>query len=65
MTSKVSAQALCIVMQVIQPQRWLDPLWRLTAALEAQLGCLVGINAYITPAGDSCAQLHTSMSHAI
>ncbi|KAK9802556.1 hypothetical protein WJX73_001613 [Symbiochloris irregularis] len=38
-------------LQIIQPQRWLDSLWRLTAALEAQLGCLVGINAYLTPAG--------------
>ena len=39
-------------LQVIQPQRFTDPLWRLMAALEAQLSCLVGANAYITPAGE-------------
>lgn len=37
--------------QLIQPQRFLDPLWRLMAALEAQLGCLAGCNAYLTPGG--------------
>ncbi|GAB4813452.1 hypothetical protein N2152v2_000498 [Parachlorella kessleri] len=36
-------------MQVHQPQRFVDPLWRLLAALERQLGCLVGCNAYLTP----------------
>ena len=41
----------CSAWQVMQPQRWIDGLWRLTAALEAQLGCLVGVNAYLTPAG--------------
>jgi hypothetical protein len=35
--------------QVHQPQRIHDNLWRLLAALEAQLGCLVGSNSYITP----------------
>lgn len=39
-----------------QPQRWVDGLWRLLAALEAQLGCLVGANAYITPKGASWGQ---------
>ncbi|PRW61282.1 bifunctional lysine-specific demethylase and histidyl-hydroxylase MINA [Chlorella sorokiniana] len=38
-------------MQVHQPQRFSDELWRLLAALEGQLGCLVGCNAYLTPAG--------------
>ena len=37
--------------QLHQPQRWNDSLWRVIAALEKQLGCLVGANAYITPAG--------------
>jgi len=37
--------------QVHQPQRFSDELWRLLAALEGQLGCLVGCNAYLTPAG--------------
>lgn len=34
--------------QVHQPQRIHDNLWRLLAALEAHLGCLVGSNSYIT-----------------
>ncbi|KAK9842626.1 hypothetical protein WJX84_011921 [Apatococcus fuscideae] len=38
-------------LQFHQPQRHSDALWRLVAALEAQVGCLVGINAYCTPAG--------------
>ncbi|KAJ9531146.1 hypothetical protein QJQ45_000849 [Haematococcus lacustris] len=32
-----------------QPQRCHEGLWRLMSALEAQLGCLVGCNAYLTP----------------
>lgn len=35
--------------QFHQPQRFDDQLWRICAALENQLGCLVGCNAYITP----------------
>eukprot|EP00955_Chlamydomonas_euryale_P027038 285097-Chlamydomonas_euryale.AAC.3 len=35
--------------QVLQPQRYSDGIWRLVSALEAQLGCLVGCNAYLTP----------------
>ena len=35
--------------QVHQPQRFDDAVWSICAALEAQLGCLVGCNAYITP----------------
>ena len=31
--------------------RWHDPLWRLLAALEEELGCNVGSNVYLTPAG--------------
>jgi hypothetical protein len=38
-------------LQLHQPQRWNESLWRLIAAMEKQLGCLVGANAYITPAG--------------
>ncbi|KAL4853814.1 Ribosomal oxygenase 2 [Chlorella vulgaris] len=38
-------------MQFHQPQHYSDELWRLLAALERQLGCLVGCNAYITPQG--------------
>ncbi|KAM3570911.1 hypothetical protein VYU27_007030 [Nannochloropsis oceanica] len=38
-------------LQVLQPQRWDDRCWRLAAALEAQFGCLVGVNAYLTPGG--------------
>ncbi len=37
--------------QFHQPQRFDNKLWRLLAALEAQMGCLVGSNAYITPKG--------------
>lgn len=39
-------------LQLTQPQRYLDPAWRLLASLEASLGCLVGANAYLTPAGE-------------
>lgn len=38
-------------LQVHQPQRFFDPCWRLLAALERELGCLVGTNAYMTPTG--------------
>lgn len=38
-------------LQVHQPQRFEDNLWRLCASLESSLGCLVGCNAYITPEG--------------
>lgn len=37
--------------QVHQPQRFSGEAWRLLAALEAQLGCLAGCNAYLTPPG--------------
>ena len=37
-------------LQVHQPQRWEDNLWRLCASLEACFGSLVGCNAYVTPA---------------
>ncbi|CAL8464436.1 g3971 [Coccomyxa elongata] len=38
-------------LQVHQPQRFCDGLTELCFSLERQLGCLVGSNAYITPAG--------------
>ncbi|PSC74527.1 bifunctional lysine-specific demethylase and histidyl-hydroxylase MINA [Micractinium conductrix] len=38
-------------MQFHQPQRFSDDFWRLLAALERQLGCLVGANTYLTPPG--------------
>lgn len=38
-------------LQVVQPQRWEPRLMALVAALERQLGCLVGVNAYLTPPG--------------
>ncbi|KAF8073009.1 RIOX2 [Scenedesmus sp. PABB004] len=38
-------------LQLHQPQRFFDPCWRLLAALERALGCLVGANAYLTPGG--------------
>ena len=38
-------------LQVHQPQRWNDTLWKVCAALEEELGCLAGCNAYITPPG--------------
>ncbi|KAG2434336.1 hypothetical protein HYH02_012356 [Chlamydomonas schloesseri] len=38
-------------LQLHQPQRFVNACWRLLAALEAQLGCLVGCNAYVTPPG--------------
>jgi len=46
-------------LQVLQPQRWDDKCWRLAAALEAQLGCLVGVNAYLTPGGTQGLAPHT------
>lgn len=36
-------------LQVHQPQRWSDALWEACAALEEDLQCLAGCNAYITP----------------
>ena len=44
-------------LQLHQPQRWNPALWRLVAAMETQLGCLVGANAYLTPSGGSCVSL--------
>ncbi|BDA49680.1 Ribosomal oxygenase 2 [Coccomyxa sp. Obi] len=38
-------------LQVHQPQRFCDALTEQCFSLERQLGCLVGSNAYITPAG--------------
>lgn len=38
-------------LQVHQPQRFDDNLHRLCFALEQRFGCLVGANAYLTPAG--------------
>jgi hypothetical protein len=38
-------------LQIHQPQRFNDNLWRLCASLEGSLGCLVGCNQYITPPG--------------
>lgn len=38
-------------LQVHQPQRWDGTIHRIVAALEAQLGCLIGCNSYITPPG--------------
>ena len=40
-----------ITFQLHQPQRFRDDLLTLMAELEAELGCLVGCNAYITPKG--------------
>ncbi|GIL85103.1 hypothetical protein Vretimale_9964 [Volvox reticuliferus] len=46
-------------LQLHQPQRFVNKLWRLVAALEAQAGCLVGCNAYLTPAsGQGLAPHH-------
>lgn len=39
--AKLHNEQAC-TLQVIQPQRWEDKSWRLVAALEAQVGCLVG-----------------------
>ena len=49
-TAHSGAFELVLGVQVHQPQRFSTMLWKLCAALEAQLGCLVGCNAYITPA---------------
>lgn len=38
-------------LQIHQPQRFNDNLWRLCASLEGSLGCLVGCNQYVTPPG--------------
>lgn len=37
--------------QLFQPQHWVDRLWALLAAMEAELGCLCGCSVYHTPAG--------------
>ena len=61
-------------LQVHQPQRFDDALWRLCAALEAQLGCLVGCNhvsqvrrcgflSFVSHAHLTC--VHRSMLHYI
>ena len=47
-------------LQVVQPQRWEPRLMGLVAALEAQLGCLVGVNAYLTPPSTQGASLPRS-----
>lgn len=41
-------------LQVHQPQRYVDNLWRLLSSLESEFGSLVGCNAYITPG--NCSQ---------
>lgn len=38
-------------MQIHQPQRFQDELWRILESLESFFGCLVGANVYITPPG--------------
>lgn len=38
-------------LQYHQPQRFEERLWLLCSALEEELGCLVGSNAYLTPKG--------------
>ena len=38
-------------LQVHHPQRFDDAAWRVVSALERDLGCLVGSNAYLTPGG--------------
>ena len=49
-SSRPPPPSLKATLQVHQPQRWCDASWRLVAALEARLGCLVGANSYLTPA---------------
>ena len=51
--------------QVMQPQRHSELLWELVAALEAELGCLVGCNAYITPAGGRLTMQHAAQLRCI
>ena len=55
-----AAPAPPLLPQVHQPQRFSDELWRLLAALESQLGCLVGCNAYLTPKGTQGAWWETT-----
>ena len=38
-------------LQIHQPQRFIENLWRICASMESELGCLVGCNAYVTPPG--------------
>jgi lysine-specific demethylase/histidyl-hydroxylase NO66 len=38
-------------MQVMHPQHWHEPCWRLVGALERGFGALFGSNAYLTPPG--------------
>eukprot|EP00698_Gefionella_okellyi_P005327 TRINITY_DN14849_c0_g1_i1.p1 TRINITY_DN14849_c0_g1~~TRINITY_DN14849_c0_g1_i1.p1 ORF type:complete len:447 (+),score=103.78 TRINITY_DN14849_c0_g1_i1:82-1422(+) len=38
-------------LQFMQPQRYCAGLWQLSATLESFFSCLVGTNAYLTPAG--------------
>jgi hypothetical protein len=52
-TADALRQALAsgATLQVHQPHRYSTPALRLVAALEERFGCLVGVNAYITPSG--------------
>ena len=45
-----AAMELGWTIQLHQPQRFADDLWRMMAAMEAEMGTLVGANAYLTPA---------------
>ena len=52
-------------LQLHQPQRWNPALWRLIAAMETELGCLVGANAYLTPSGGPGASPRYHEAHTM
>ena len=52
-------------LQLHQPQRWNASLWRLIAAMETQLGCLVGANAYLTPSGGPFVSPYHQKAHIV
>ena len=54
-------QEMRATLQVIQPQQHTPALAELQADLEEYFGCLVGCNAYITPAGSKGLAPHYGM----
>ena len=52
-------------LQVHQPHRYSAAALQLVAALEERFGCLVGVNAYITPTGSQVRQSRISASRPL
>lgn len=45
---RLHSESDCTI-QVLHPQQYSEPMWRVNAALENKFGTLVGANVYITP----------------